>query len=397
MSNEKIVDIEPEKMESKQNITKEKYKFFNYFKEHPAFFVTMISFTLAVVTFLCNFLNTTVIRIYLQRWNFGTSLIGPSIRNDTFYYYAIFSLIYFFVLCVLSDNLKSVYSDFFCELVFLNYCREIKRIFQKSLRKQKKDLRHIRRKKRWNRSFDEKEVRRLEKKISKDSKSLEETQQSIHKLRIALIKGMARRLLLCLLLLFIPSSLQLLSFGRISFQAIVMAWGIYSLSFVLPVRYFSKQIYHDYSRERIVSDINKASDNNQFEEFCKSLSESISEKKPQKEELFERFSDKNIPNIITEALTGIVFMIVTVLITGVLLLNTDLFNTNITCYTCSSDGKNYAVIYQNESLFYLEEAEEVDGNLIIDTSSQRILKTDNLSLNLKKYDKVIKRDYLKTR
>lgn len=394
MGNEEITASESEENNAKQNITSEQYKLFGYLKEHPAFFVTVVSFVLAVVTFLCQFLNITVIRIYLQSWNIGTLLVGPAIRNDTFYYYAIFSLIYFFVLCVLSDSLKSFYSDYFCDVVFLNYCREFHKLSLRLLREQEKELAKIRRTKRRDHSDYGKEIRRLEKKISKDSKLLEETKQLIHNHRRTLRKVVMGKLGFCLLLLLIPATLQMLSFGRTTFVGLVVSWGVYAISFVLPNRYFSKKIYREYSRKRIVSDINKAMDKNRFEEFFMSLPESISENKPPKADLSERFIDRNIPNLITDVFAGMVFMIITVLTVGVLLLNTDIFNKNITCYTWQSDDKNYAVIYQNDSIYYLEEAEEVNGDLIIDLSSQRILKSDNLSLKLKKYNKVIKTGYI---
>ena len=80
-------------------------------------------------------------------------------------------------------------------------------------------------------------------------------------------------------------------------------------------------------------------------------------------------------------------MTVSVLATGIILLNS-----SNGFYTYHSDEKSYAVIYQNENVFYLEEAAEVDGTLIIDTSSQRIIKADDLSIVYKKYKKVIKSD-----
>ena len=373
--------------EQKDDTSIARYKCFFYFKDHPAFFVTVVSCWLAAITFLCNFLNSVIIRVYLQKWNIDTTVLGPAIKSGTLYYFAVFSLVYFFVFSILSYKTKSLYSEYFSDLVVLKYYRELNKVSRRQLRKLKSKLKHSKRKLRRIRSSDDKELRIIENEINKEDKLLQKMQQSIHDLRKALAKGIAWKLVAASLLLCVPSTLQQLSFGKISFLGLIVTWIIYSLTFIVIARSFSKKDFREYSHKRIVSDVNKAENENNLSAFCSTISQSISMKKTQKKDIKDRFSDENIPNLLFEAFSGLFFMTVSVLATGIILLNS-----SNGFYTYHSDEKSYAVIYQNENVFYLEEAAEVDGTLIIDTSSQRIIKADDLSIVYKKYKKVIKSD-----
>ena len=382
--------IEANNRGSKEYDSVKEYKLFEYFKEHPAFFVTVVSFALAVVTFLCNFLNNAITRIYLQKWSIDTALIGPPAKSGTFYYFAIFSLVYFFVLNVLNYELKSFYSGYFSEVIMLRYCREIYKTLIRKSKNQKKRLRKIKRNRRRNHSYDEEEYRNIIREVDINIKQCNESLKSIQNLRKTLISGMMWKIFAFSILLLIPSTLQQLSFGRITFLGIVITWALYSLFYVFIARVFSKKTYREYSKERIVSEVKKAAEDNKLGEFFLTVSGSISQRRTQKIGFKDHFSDNNLSNLVIETISGLIFMIVTVLVAGILTLY---FNKGY--YTFQSDGKNYAVIYQNENIFYLEEAEEVDGTLIVDPSAQRIIKADDLSMQYKKYKKVIQTEDVK--
>ncbi len=390
MDNERIgVISESNSNESTEKLSNDKYKFFYYFKEHPAFLVTIVSFALAAVTFLCNYLNNVITRLYLQRWSIDTTLVGPPVRNGTVYYYAIFSLIYFFVYSVLTYRIKQFYSEYFKDLVDLDYLREINKTNNREAKELKRKYRLTKRKLKSGLSYDENMLKEIGDKIDKEIRSIQKTLQSIRNIKKTVVKGMAWKIASFSVLLFIPSVLHQLSFGKTTILGVLVSWAIYSFTFVLAARFLSRRAYRDLSHKRIVSEVKRARTENRLDDFFETIAPSKAQELFHMKKIKDCFSDNNLPTLLVEAMTGLFFMIATVLLTGILLLNTSNW-----FYTYHSEGKTYAVIYQNENVFYLEEAKEDGGYLIIDPSAQHILKADDLSLIYKKYDKVVRAEDL---
>ncbi len=273
------------------------------------------------------------------------------------------------------------------ETLLLRYYREIIKIHRKEFKAIKKN--HNTKKPDYlnNEIITEQSEVVGEQTLKREIKRCKEILKMTRDIRIRLLLEMIRKQFLFYIVLFIPSTLQLLSVGEISLWGIMITWIMYVIIFAITAWILSKRDYREFTRTRIVSDIMKIEEERGKDNLHNTIYQTLSSRIPNQKGIKEYLADDNVFNVIHVVSVSLIGMIATVILTGVLLQNT-----NNEFYIYKSDGKSYVLLYQIESVLYFEKVKEIDDTLIIDITDQRIIKGDDVCLEYKKYKKVIKTD-----
>lgn len=365
------IEIREEKQETFDIQKNNEYSIYDYLKNNPSILITLVSAIVAIVTFFAKSIMTISIRNELEFWefNYRNFLIG----NESLFLNATVLLIYsvlssFCTICILDTY--DAYLPFKEKHLMLNY--RVK--------------------------FLKKEIKEIKKKILDDSaKDTDKLKYDSYNDICVANKEMGSDLKKYLLINIIPLLVVLLI-----------------INFLYAV--ISAKNYNDIFRTTIVYILSQCS--TIFVFFKIREKKIINRKKIKKECFYGSFikepSDFKIPPLTLLISKGlrhvlkndiIIVAIVVFFISSSFicitngLIKTDLTETNGFYRITEFDNVVYAVVYQNGNQYFLEEIEiknekipegKTHKNLIIYADCQRIVISNDMSIELYKYDDVKK-------
>ena len=357
---------------------------FDYFKEHTGLLIAIASSFVAIVSFVCNFLAYSLLRIQLMRWNIEVTAIGLQINREM-YYYAVFSLVYCIAVIILNNLLNSAFNKYFRRIEITRYTHEFYKIFLRKRKEEKIQLRKIKKCTKRKKLHEEYEkYKETEERLDILSNELKELKLNNKKAKRLLFKNLMWSLFAFSLLLFFPVALMQLANVKISLPIMLISWLvssaiIFSLSFI-----FSKKTFFSTEAvKHIRTEVNDAIQKGDVHELLQEISKMKDDDNVGHTGLRNYFSNEKLNNYAIILICSIVSMMLSVLTVG---FNDYSTNTDFNIY--KEDQKIYAVIYCYQDTYYLEEA-VIDGDVLkVDISKQRILQSDDIILDYRTFSKV---------
>ena len=352
----------------------ENYSVYNYFRKHPSAFIATVSGVIAVVTFVIKSLDYYSVIQHLRYWGFTTNQIDyqPSSESLPF-------LVAFVIVCANTVIQSIALSS------FQSYYLRIRnpKIYKVEAKNQE---RYLKRKAREFKKGERKKPKTEDLIELKDeiNSCLIRSKSILHKLFLYRLRMLA--------VLFIQLSapalfLTVSYFFLIHFYASDAATAttqsfIYSLGlslFGIVISYmFSKVIeWHAFGKK-----LKKARKSEEdFLLFKKQIIEetdknpSLFTQKTIKEKIKTVMADSRIENIIT------VFIICILLFIMVFIMkNNQSIQNRRDFWVINDNNQDYVLIYQNENIYYFDEAELNEDELKVYTSQHLIIKADHISL-----------------
>lgn len=344
-------------IEEKPSANEETYRVYNYFKERPGILLSAVSVLTAVLAVVANALAFLYQYIKLQKWNINILKWGLPVEG-TAIYYPVLSLIYILLvlgLCSILLNIFEVYFSFSALRVYLRYIYlndetesfpgSKKLLTKEEAQKQRKE---------WITS------------VFFDS-LLALVVYSILVFVLLLHTGnlfpvSPSFFLACLLLLII-----FLLFARTLAKSDVKTF--------YPSRKFRKALRHSKkkSARHPQSDLTEETFT-QCTLNCNSLLTRKKEKLP--------LSDKNI-------FRYMIFIFIVFIAEFAIVCFTTITTTETNFWIYTDSQSSYVVAYRHDSQYILTEAQIDDSTITIDLSSQRVLQSDDLTMQQRQFNDVI--------
>lgn len=347
---------------------------FKYFVEHTALFIACVSALIAVISFIIEAIAYGRDAIYLQRWGVDISNILMSV--DISFYSIAFSGLYIISISLVDWYMLASFSSL--ELYFRKIYEE-----QSALKCQMRDLQLL---------------EKVEKDILKDIKGLanfytdsllkkfqeavlnmmllkkhhKQLRRRLKKIHRILIKNLAIKLFLSALFCLVTITLMNIYSNGIGLH-IVENWIISIVIISLIILWNILRLRRRVSRDLKGSKTEKNSS-------------ADSEIKSKKGSHFPRNSITN--GILIQFTVIIIIGLITTMISEFLSswINAQQKNE----YAIYQDQQGvYAIIYHGEDFYIMEEASTTEKVLSIDTSSQRIIKSSDLSFTYQEFEDIL--------
>lgn len=361
------------------------YIIFDYFKEHTGLLVTCVSALVAIMSCILHFAVARINYAFLAYWDIST--LHANISNQGEFYIVVGALLFILSITLIHGLLSTTaeifqfYSEY---LLMINRCIKMSKkraqVVKKDLNSISKDLKRFSPEKKKLDKWKEikKSVDQQYEELEKSLKSIKNTKRVrflvIIKVTIQIIFAVILSYLMGNLFLFLVNITS--TFGEsirlsrlVGFIIIFDLFGYFLPAFVVSIRASKK--YND-------DDV-----------FDKALA-LINAERPKF--LFENIKHWKIKSIFTDKSLKSASLLITFSMLCVLLISSSIGNITATQqrrFPIYSDGTaSYAIVYFNNSTVILEEASIQDETIVIDTTKQRILTTDDLSYNARVFTTV---------
>lgn len=363
------------------------YSIYNYLKEHPGLLVSLASAATLIFAFLFNLVLYLITSRYLNYWGITeTSIIEINLIQKSF-------MVAICVMLMVILILQKVISDAFfkylkkMEVFYAEkyYEKKLKRRLCKTRRKIKKEKKKLKKVKDINVEEEQKRFVNSEEQLSSIQNDLEMIRKSRRVVQWHFWKQIAIPFIVVGLLIFsFVYCVIFILFGSMVYQNMFLIAAAFTIYFVLLLQalqyvmmrllfwkkvslYYSKGILvekleAEYAVKSILDD-----DINQYFGFS----------------IKEYFSNKHLASFTTQiVLWGIIsFITFSLAITSAIKDTKDY-------RIVSHEEKTHAIIYENSSYYYIEEAEIKGKTITIDSSIVKVIPKENVYYENKSFDSV---------
>lgn len=344
-------------IEEKPSTNEETYRVYNYFKEHPGILLSAVSVLTAVLAVVANALAFLYQYIKLQKWNINILKWGLPFEGNSIYYPALSLLYILFVLCfcyVMSQIFEVAFSAYalhtYLQCIRLNneakYFSHVESwLTEDGIKKQKND---------W----------------------------------CALI--FAKSLLALLFYALLIFTQQLLTDNFYSFSlSLVVAYLLLLFVVILSAIFFAiadtKEFFPGPKLRKVLRQSTKTSTSRPHsiitaEEFDKCIGKCMTLLANKKKK--SHFSDRNLSRYMIFVVAIFLTEIASVCFTAIT-------TTENTFWIYTDSQFSYVVAYRHDSQYVLTEARINDSTITIELSSQRVLQSDDLTIQQRQFEDVV--------
>lgn len=381
-----IAEVQERTNASLQNATaKNQYKIFDYFKDHTGLLVTCVSALVAIMSFVLRFAVSRMNYAYLEYWDIASLHANTDNQNEL--YMVVCSMLYTLSIALI-HGLLSRTSDTF------RYYNKLLSTMHQATKESKKLVRRLQRKIRvLSRDFKrlpyaakrDPAAKEIQKKIEEYKEISEKGTNSIQALkepRGKLRKRVAFRIAGTIILSYLIGTLFLAlanTTGTLvesirSSLIVAASIGSASLIYFLPAYLATRCSRKQYQSENVIEKI---------EELISSEIPDFPFEKIKRNGIKSMLSDKMLKAAGWLIIAVTVAMLFTMSVTGTVSAKQQ---RRFPIYTDGSTS--YAIVYISDSAVFMEEATEKDGTLIIDTTKQRIVTSEDISYDMVVFDDV---------
>ena len=373
-------------LDTEDSFSEEQFKIINYFQEHTGFFVACVSAFVAMMSFVVRLAIGRMNYAYLEYWDIPT--LYANIDNQNELHLIVCTLLYILALMLIHALLSKTSSAY--------------RKYNKLLTTAKQQIKHakkMRRKLRRKVKICSKIINKL-KPEEKESEATQKAQRDIKKAKednAVIQKDIQEEQRLCRItrkwiILNIGTSI-ILSFLVGLMFALLMKTTIAIKDFVDASKLIACVILFDLLLYFLPAYLATRCTKKQYEDI--DITRFVEEMNPKAmptfpiDSIVEKgyisiFSDKRVKQAIAQivSVTILILFLVPALGTSSAKLKED-----FPIY--SDESGTYAIIYFSDSTVFMEEATVHDRTILIDTSKQRIITTDDLVYNSVSFDNVV--------
>lgn len=381
-----IVEVKEEKNTSPDNAPAEnQYKIFDYFKEHTGLLVTCISALVAIMSFILHFAVGRMNYAYLAYWDIGS--LHANTSNQSELDMVVCALLYILSLLAIHSFLGKT-SDTY------RYYNELLSIVKRSIKLTKETNKQSSKKLKDHEvsynllSPEEKrtpDAEEIKKRIEESKEFLKESTKGISDLQKARRKAwiwVAIQILISFFLSYFIGSMFLLFLNEIvsvqeGFQktrTIGFILIVDLITYFIPAYFATRNSGKNLSNEEILirtaEMIDKDIPKFPIQDFTTKGIMSI-------------LTDQKIKLAVVQSVVITVILLFTMTIAGTIGANQQRV---FPIYT--EESTSYAVVYTSGSTRFMEEATINDRSILIDTTKQRIITSDDISFDVEVFDEV---------
>ena len=381
-----IAEVQAEEKASPKSTQKDnEYKIFDYFKEHTGLLVTCVSALVAIMSFILHFAVGRMNYAYLAYWDIASLHANTNNQNELDM--VVCALMYILSLFIIHSFLSKT-SDTY------RYYNKLFSIIKRSIKLTEENNKVSSEKLRGHEvsynllSSKEKETSEAEemKNLIEESREfLKESTKTISDLKKARKKAtiwVAVQILTSFFLSYCIGSIFLLLLNEtVSVQegfqktrTIVLILVVDLITYFIPAYFATKNAGKNLSSEEVL--IRTAE-----------LIESDTPRFP-----IQGFRKTGIMPILTDQkikLAGVQFVALTVILLVTLTITGTIGANQQRIFSIYTEGStSYAVVYTSGSTRFMEEATINDGSIVIDTTKQRMITSDDISYHIEVFEEV---------
>lgn len=381
-----IAEVKEEKNASHESTPKDnEYKIFDYFKEHTGLLVTCVSALVAIMSFILHYAVGRMNYAYLAYWDIG--LLHANTSNQNELYTVVCSLLYLLSL-MLIHSLLSGTSDTF------RYYNKLLSTMRLSIKESRKETSKLRSKvqalsnqlesltpeeKQSESAIEAEKGLERAKAIGDEfvgsTKELKSARNTLRKwVVIQFAVAVAFSYVIGLLFLSLVNTTATIVGNLRSSQAILFIILLDLVIYFLPAYFKSrcagKKHENRDTTKRILELINSEAPSFPFDSFIKNGMKSV-------------LSDKNLKLVAWQIIVVTVVLLFMMSASG-----TSSAKLKRDFPIFEDAHGSYAVVYINESTRFMEEASIKDRRIVIDTTKQRVIDSDDISYAIVTVDEV---------
>lgn len=380
--NTELVEVQEKTDTHPERISEEnKYKIFDYFKEHTALLVTCISALVAIMSFILNYAVGRMNYAYLEYWDIASLHANTGNQNEL--YTVLYALVYMLAL-MLIHGLLSGTSDAF------RYYNKLLSTMNRVIKTSKKVNRRLKRKLRsLSKQYEKltpKQKKASSAKIAKKtideymelSEEGDNAMKQVKEMRVRIRAQVGINIVLAVAFSYLVGSIILaLSKTTVTVaDSLRSSWTIVViivadlLLYLVPAYFSTRCSRKQYQNEDAVAKLKELVDSDipdfPMEDFIRNGIKTM-------------LSDKKLKFAAGQLVAVTAFLLFLMSMAGTTSAE------KIRSFPIYSDETaTYAIVYTSDSTMFMEQAVIQDGTIVIDTTKQRIMTTDDIS-----YDKVV--------
>lgn len=381
-----IVEVKEEKKASAESAPKDnEYKIFDYFKKNTGLLVTCVTALVAIMSFILHFAVGRMNYAYLAYWDIGS--LHANTSNQSELDMVVCALLYILSLFAIHSFLGKT-SDTY------RYYNELLSIVKRSIKLTKETNKQSSKKLKGHEisynllSLEEKrtpDADEIKKRIEESKEFLKESTKGISDLQKARRKALiwvAIQILISILLSYFVGSMFLLLLNvTVSVQeGIQQTRSIGFIILVDLITYFVPAYFATRNAGKNLSN----------EEVLIRTAKLIEKDIPRFP--IQDFKKKGIMSILTDQkikLAGVQSVVITVILLFILTVAGTIGANQQRSFPIYTEGSTtYAVVYTSGSTRFMEEATINDRSILIDTTKQRIITSDDISYDVEVFDEV---------
>ena len=381
-----IVEVKEEEITSTESIHVEnQYKIFEYFKEHTGLLVTCVSALVAIMSFILHFAVGRMNYAYLAYWDIGS--LHANTSNQSKLDMVVCALLYILSLFAIhsflgktSDTYRYYNESLSIVKRSIKLTKETNKQSAQKLKKHEISYNHL--------SPEEKrtpDVEEIKKRIEESKEFLKESTKGISDLqkarRKALIWVAFQILVSTFLSYFIGSMFLFLLNVTVSVQegiqqtrSIGFIIVVDLITYFVPAYFATRNAGKNLSNEEVLIRTAKLIEND-IPRFP-----------------IQDFKKKGIMPILTDQkikLAGVQSVVITVILLVTLTIAGRIGANQQRSFPIYTEGSTtYAIVYTSGSTRFMEEATIKEGSIVIDTTKQRIITSDDISYDVEVFDEV---------
>lgn len=371
---EKITERETEKVEETQ-VKTNKHSIYDYLKENTAFLLAVVSAMVAIVTFFAKLVTLIFARKELAFWEFNSSY--ATFGGESIVYTVILAIIFSCFITASSTLFSSTYEAYLQQKKFHLLAKYF-------LRKEKHNLKRLAEKSKKGKST-ELEVFVLEN-AELIKTSTKESKKSAYK-----------DLFFNLFFIFVIICCNSILFAITTVSDAGSDTWLVALALFI-VQLFTLWLLKTLTKKTVIKKKELKEKCNDADYIVKFLKE-----RKDKEYPFNKIFKNGLRSVLSNSnIISIIVMIILncfILSCSFTFTKIDPIERSKTFQITTVDSTPYAIVYQDDEKYYLEEikveVEQTEGEepkeiLIVYTNRQRIITSDDIKIEVKKYDGIIK-------
>lgn len=381
-----IIEVKEENAVSPDNTPAEnQYKIFDYFKEHTGLFVTCVSALVAVMSFILHFAVGRMNYAYLAYWDIGS--LHANVSNQNELYTVVCSLLYLLSL-MLIHSLLSGTSDTFryynkllsTMRLSIKESRKRKAKFRSKVQELSDQLEQLTPEEKQSESALEAKTELERAKLILDesedsSKELKSARNTLRRwVAIQLAVAVAFSYVVGLVFLSLVNTTATIEGNLRSSRSIIVIilldLAIYFLPAYFKSRCTGKKYENGEAIEEVLELIKSEVPSFPFDSFVNSGMKSM-------------LSDKKLKLAAWQIIAVTVILLFMMSATGTMSAEQ---KRNFPIY--EDELGSYAVVYTSGSTRFMEEASVSDGRIVIDTTKQRVITSDDISYSVEVVNEV---------
>ena len=362
------------------------YRVFDYLKEHHTLLIACISAIVAGISFFINFIAYLYQRLTLQGWNVDSRIVDFSVKGQL-YYYIIVSFIYIAAICGFNSLVAKMFTRYYQNSASITYVKCIVRKMKgehNSYIKRALKLKRQLKKKRGTLDQAEQEWLDEEIRYTEETKSKrKEINRILRSLRRNVIKNMLGGLLAVAILWFITIFIYQATVQQLSWTLLplwLVGFGIIAFGACLQARRANKELSPKKIRREV--DETWAIGYKETTVLWDKALDIVAKPYPRLT-VKQLLSDGNLKRLAETAINLLFTLTSTIIIMGIV--KTPLQREY---WIYADEIKQYVVIYTNDDWYILKEAEIYGDKLVVNTSKERIINSNDITLEYRHFSEV---------